>query len=271
MDDSGSHADSLVCLLAGYWGHVNQWRKFEKRWKAILARYEVQEFHAQRFWARGPKGVRFDEYKHWPAAKARRFMDSLLAIIETTLVHPFACGVMTSEWKKKTVDERRIFTGATKQYPTGAPKKSIFLAFQLCVSRVSSYCAHYFPDMKVHFFMDDNPQTSGWASICFSQLKSVQLADAPISIVTRMGDLTLADSRVATPLQAADLLAYEANLYCRAAVQDPKAKMRQVYRRALAKALSKDDFWLFDERRFESFDRFLRSSFPKHGPVDLGS
>jgi hypothetical protein len=36
MDESGIHDGAHVCVIAGYWGTVKKWKKFEDRWKTIL-------------------------------------------------------------------------------------------------------------------------------------------------------------------------------------------------------------------------------------------
>ena len=52
MDDSGTHANSHNCVIGGYFGGVNEWRRFERQWKPILDEYNISEFHGRRFWAR---------------------------------------------------------------------------------------------------------------------------------------------------------------------------------------------------------------------------
>jgi hypothetical protein len=41
IDDSGSHDKAHNCLLGGYWGGVNEWRKFERKWKAVLDHFGI--------------------------------------------------------------------------------------------------------------------------------------------------------------------------------------------------------------------------------------
>ncbi len=74
------------------------------------------------------------------------------------------------------------------------------------------------------------------------------------------GDLIFADSGQAAPLQAADLLAYEAHRYAKKVAQDSKAPMRREYHRALSRFRSRDDFWLFDAPRFQNIERVLEST-----------
>jgi hypothetical protein len=95
----------------------------------------------------------------------------------------------------------------------------------------------------------------GWAGICYSELKNRLVED---DLASHLGDFTLADSKEALPLQAADLIAYEARRYAIEADGDDKAPVNTTYRRALRNIRSAEDFWLFDERRFTHLHRFIK-------------
>jgi len=248
MDDSGSHDGARVCTLAGYFGGWRRWMEFELAWGKVLLAYNVEEFHARRFWGRDKQGYRLDEYKSWDDKKAKRFLGELLTIIESSKeIHPFASGVVASEWEQQTLSDRRMFTGASPRRPSGKPSKSIFLALQRCVICVARYCK---PGIKANYFIDSNKQLDAWATICFYEMKERYKQDND-DICLSMGTLTPDDSKTALPLQAADLLAYEARLYAEnVIVTGNRNTMRETYRRALANIRSEDDFWLFDERRF---------------------
>src|ERR1017187_3547149 len=77
FDESGIDHASEFCILAGYVGGVGQWRRFERNWKKILARYKVNEFHAKRFFQRDNRGKRLDEYVSWTDEKADAFIREL--------------------------------------------------------------------------------------------------------------------------------------------------------------------------------------------------
>jgi len=252
MDDSGSHAGSPVSVIAGYFGGVRRWLEFEHRWKSALDREGILEFHARRFRARDADRNRVGDYRGWDNDRANAFKNRLLTAIEDSAVYPFACGVVAEEWKKQELSDQRMFTGATQKFPTGAPTKSIFLAFQKCVFSAISPCK---PGIKVHFVFDQNPQTEAWATICYSEMKRT----TPI-VQEHGGDLTFSDSKDAMPLQAADLLAYEAHSYVKRFLTDPKTPIRMSYARALRNMRSRDDFWLFDGPRFNTLHRFRRPS-----------
>jgi hypothetical protein len=78
MDESGIHDGAHVCVIAGYWGTVKKWKKFENRWKTILRDANeptLVEFHSTEFWHKDDsrKGV----FAKWSNQKADRFIDDL--------------------------------------------------------------------------------------------------------------------------------------------------------------------------------------------------
>lgn len=257
MDDSGTHAGAPVCALGGYFGGVRRWKEFERRWQPILKKYGVKEFHAKRFWAKTPAGERVDEYKGWSDEKADAFLKELLAAIAKSTIYPCVFGVVNEEWQKIELSWRRLFTGAWNSYPSGAPNRSIFLAFIVCIFRISFYCK---PGITVNLVFDQDRRNEDWAHICLAGLKS----NIP-ELAKQVGELSFADSERAYPLQAADLVAYEANLYARTADGNPNAPMRPSYRAALVRARSMEDFMLWDKERFEIFFRDAHSYLSRRG------
>jgi len=83
--------------------------------------------------------------------------------------------------------------------------------------------------------------------------ENVQWADS-------LGELTFADSKKTLPLQAADLLAYEAFKYAIFANGDKNAKVRPQYMCALKNFRSMNDFWLFDQPRMENLLKAVKNS-----------
>ena len=165
--------------------------------------------------------------------------------------------MLASEWKKQTVSDKRMFTGATEKYPTGKPSKSIFLALERCVIRVADYCKD---GIKAHYFIDSNKQLDAWATICYSEIKRLYKQNND-DLYLSMGELTPVDSQSALPVQAADLLAYEARLYAETVIAGGDRNiMREPYCRALANIRSRNDFWLFDEPRFSELRKVLDRS-----------
>lgn len=47
IDESGTHDDSSIVIIAGVVGHAGQWRKFEKKWGRMLLDHKLPYFHAK--------------------------------------------------------------------------------------------------------------------------------------------------------------------------------------------------------------------------------
>ncbi len=252
MDDSGTHKDSPYCLIAGYWGGSGQWAKFERGWRQILNEYKVPEFHAKQYWARDQNKQRVGPYKGWSELRRKQFLFELLTVIGKYKVYPFAHGVRRSEWQKQSAEERQMLCGATDTLR--APDNPMFMAFRTCVLRTIRHCK---PGVVMHFVFDSNENTDGWAVICYGELKRL-LAKANDPNARHIGDLTFVDSARAWPVQAADLLAYEAYKYAIWADGDLTVKVRPSYMLALRNFRSRDDFWLYDAQRFSNLRRSVQ-------------
>jgi hypothetical protein len=149
----------------------------------------------------------------------------------------------------------RRFTRMTEPELSTSGPKSLFLPFQACIVHTSMYCKD---GIKMNFVFDQDSRITTHVLKVFSFIKREMKDDEQLRF--SIGDLTFADSRDATPLQAADLLAYEAHRYAKRAQGNEHAPMRHEYRRALARARSKHDFWLFDGPRFKSFADSLEAT-----------
>jgi hypothetical protein len=222
MDDSGTHDGSHNCVVAGYWGGVNRWRKFERAWREILRKDGIEEFHANEFWPR-IKGERIGPYRDWTDERHASFIHGLISAIVESGVVPFGCGVLGAEWNEQPLSLREIITLAD------SPKKakSMFVPFQRNIYRAVSYCK---PGVRMSFIFDQVAESSVQAGIlrCFNSIRGDAEA-AKDSLRDRLDDLVFSDSKFSPPLQAADLLAYEMRRYAKQKVRDVN-HMRMEYK-----------------------------------------
>ncbi len=147
MDESGTHDGSHNCVVAGYWGGVKEWTRFEYSWRRALNGEDIEKFHANEFWPR-IDGERIGPYKGWSDERHRGFIDKLLAVIEASNITPFAAGVLGGEWNKQPPRYHRVFTGMNDEQLAKPGPKSLFLPFQVCVVRASGYCK---PGKRMNF------------------------------------------------------------------------------------------------------------------------
>jgi hypothetical protein len=259
MDDSGTHEGSHNCVVAGYWGGINEWRRFERSWKAALDREGLREFKANEFWPR-LGGRRIGPYRDWTDERHRAFIVELLKIIDRSKIVPFGCGVLGAEWDMQPIAFRELATIADSP----AKAKPLLLPFQRNIYRAASYC---YPGVTMYFTFDRNQQPNVQSGIlrCYSAVKD-GATEAGDQLAKHLGSIEFEDSIQAAPLQAADLLAYEMHRYAKQPVRDLE-HMREEYRIALWHMKSIEDFWLFDGPRFERF----RELFPTRSDDEIES
>jgi hypothetical protein len=221
LDESGIDEKSAVCILAGYVGSIGQWKRFERAWRKIIARYGVREFHAKRFFQRDKRGQRLDEYVDWTDARADSFIRELINCIVSVKVYPVSCSLVKADWNQLTYGERRYLTGgifdAGKFTTSGAASKAYFVPFQFCIYMATDFCGR---GQKVRFAFDLNKDLQGYAREYFKVLKKLP----GLSWGPKLGQPSWPTSFEAVQLQAADLLAYLLTMFMPSRVGNPKAK-----------------------------------------------
>lgn len=246
FDDSGTHRGAQVCTLAGYFGSERQWNKFDRQWQKALQDAGLDEFHATRFWSHW-KGQPIKEYATWGKERSKAFILQLLGIIGSYRIFPVGASVVMRDWESLSQDEKSVLTGATydhkgKLVTSGAPNKTYFLPFLDCVHAAASYCN---PGHLMHCSFDRNDYFSSYGLDYFNFLKSLGTETSK-----RLGEPFFPDSKRATPLQAADLLAYELNRYMHARMARGMGllSINSILHRAAKNSRSKHDFKLYDQQ-----------------------
>ncbi len=216
LDDSGTHDNSPLCVIAGYFGSEHHWNNFDKKWRKVLDSQRIEEFHANRFWSH-IGGANISEYRGWDRERCKVFLGELLNVIrESYRIFPVCCTVVMDEWRALLKDERAYLTGASfdaagKVIKPGAPNKPYFLPFLTVISTVMGYCN---PGHRAHFSFDQNKNFHGYALDYFREIRSWGSdGNSILEHYGRMGEIFFLDSKNATPIQAADLLAYESYQY----------------------------------------------------------
>jgi hypothetical protein len=249
IDDSGTHTnDSPICVAAGYFGGLHYWKQFNLDWDRAVKNRGLTEFHANRFWARDKGGKTVGEYSGWSKRDYEEFLDELLDIISRYKIWPVTSAVVAEDWNALTFDERRYLSGAVfgqgKYRKGGAPTKPYFVAFLLAVQCVAAYCD---AGHTVDLVMDGSDALNGYAEVYFQELRASHNRNA-----ARLGTIQAGDSRILPGLQAADLLAYLTQRFCRKnPVPGQGLEDDTPLGRAVKKARDPKDFKLFNGAAFD--------------------
>jgi Protein of unknown function (DUF3800) len=209
MDESGIQESARNCIVAGYIGSAAHWKKFNPAWEAILRKYGIREFHAQRFFAKDNRsGRRVGDYRGWDDRKANEFLQSLIEVIKSYKIRALASFIPVELFQSQTEHSRRFLTGGRynngKWVRTGAPNKPYYLPFQHCLIEATERCP---VSDKVHFVFDENKQLSPWAKELYWDL----VDSGELQVGPMLGDIAFESSLDHCGLQAADLFCYEVN------------------------------------------------------------
>jgi hypothetical protein len=236
-DESGIQ-DADVCLMAGYFGGANQWRRLNRRWNEILGREGVREFHAKEFWRLNQNRRRTGPYKDWDDERAEQFLSDLVSASVDVKIHPVCCAVSLAEWKTLTLNQQRYFTGARfhkvthKQRGTGAPTKPYFWCFQHCVFNAAKYC----DGVVIDAYFDRSDQLQGYAQGYWSEL-----ADRRMLPWRNLGAASFPNSEDAPGIQLADLLAYRVRRYAVERLQNRAAVPEALLRKLISRIRDSSD------------------------------
>lgn len=192
FDESGIHDGAQVCVIAGYFGRQNAWRKIESGWRTILRKYnlELEDFHAK------------DLIK---SQNHQSMLRELATCITKYDIFAISAGVIVSDFKEMDQGHRKWFTGdAGRSGGTGAPSKPYFVPFQLCLQKVTDYTP---AGAKAHFFFGLDRTFSGYATELFSQIKD---SGYTVNWQTkkRLGNIAFPSAKETPQLQVADLFVH---------------------------------------------------------------
>jgi hypothetical protein len=238
LDESGIHGGKnagKVCVIAGYFGEVRAWRRFEKDWRKALCDHLVrlEQFHAKDIIKR--RGY-FSKFSH---ESQHALIRSLLGAITGSDIFPVMSSVITADFDGFSYDEKRFLTGALVENgrfkSSGCPGKPYFVPFHECIARVASYTPI---GKKMHLFFGLDRTFCEYATYAFRQLK----LKTPVSYIERLGDAAYPLAKKTPQLQAADFLAYATHEYVEEKLRESGATAPYYLRAAVSKRKSKRDF-----------------------------
>lgn len=187
MDESGTHAGSPVVTVGLYVGKPSYWQAWTKDWNAN--KRPIKVYHAVD--AHNRKG----EFEGWDRPKRNAFVANLLPVLARHPIMGIAVGIDMVAFRKamKPHPELRAMFGT----PYAA-------CFQWTVQLLLTMMDEQRDTQRVAFFHECNDDEED-AKTAFAYVKAQRnLSTRPIS-------LTFGGKNDYVPLQAADVLAYEAN------------------------------------------------------------
>jgi hypothetical protein len=184
MDESGTHDETPITVVAGFIGTTEQWAGLEKAWIELLKEFDLPYFHAheiERMWSDRPE-IR----EHVKIRFAETAMTAGL----------------TPVFARITEDAWRYFN-EIEPWAKGWPSPYHFM-FQMTIKGVTQWSRNNANSEPVAFFYDRAMQYVDRAKEIMALLRNDK-AD----LIELAASETFADMRNYPGLQAADMFAYE--------------------------------------------------------------
>ncbi len=198
LDESGTHAESPISVMAGYVGTSAQWDGFEADWTALVRKAGVKHMHAVELFKRTK------QFKGWKAEDVNALAVSLDGVIARHLQVGFSIIVRDDDYKN-------IYgTGPHPRRPAKDTKYGV--CFRACLAFVPSYIASEFTlaqqialaqETTINFVLEQGHRNAGDAQRLFKLYK----ADALPEWQRFVGTMDVS-TKGSPGTQAADFLAY---------------------------------------------------------------
>jgi hypothetical protein len=198
MDESGTHDNSPVVVVGAYVGKPSMWRDWTKEWNRT--KKPINVFHAV------DCANLVGEFKGWDKARRDAYCARLLPVIPRHNILGIAVGIQMDAFRREIApypELREMF---------GTPYTA---CFQWVIETLLEMLAEYNSEQRVAFFHECND----YQGEALKTLRYIQDERKGKNVIT----LAFGGKEDYVPLQAADVLAYEANHLLR----DPKRKLRR--------------------------------------------
>jgi hypothetical protein len=93
LDESGTHGQSAISVMAGYAGTTEQWDQFAADWETLVRRAGVRYIHAVELFKQTK------QFRGWKAADVNALAASIDGIIASHLQLGFAAVIRTNDYK----------------------------------------------------------------------------------------------------------------------------------------------------------------------------
>ncbi len=192
LPDACAADSARICAVAGYLGTEAQWEKFVPRWESVLAGAEIKAFDTTDY--EHGEG----EFAGWNAGQKTEFLQKLLDAIKESGLVAIGSALPLAEFEALSSADRVSIT-------FGRPDDPHLLCFNHCLVDAAQRAAPLPREEKVCFVFDWHDDIGSAVLWHFEDLKN--LTSEPVR--ERLGALGFDSRKEFSPLQAAELLAYE--------------------------------------------------------------
>lgn len=235
LDDSGHKDDKSTPIFSvgGVVASIAAWRKFETEWGEVLRAFHVSQSHMKDF------AHRQGEFKGWLEETRRNFLSQLMGIMDSHVKFYVGAVLPIENFNNLSKQQREDLVDP------------YYACFQVCVHGIALYAEKHFPGEKVDIVFDRRTKSKGLGGELFDHcIEKLEMGN-------QLGTLDFGSTLDYVPLQAADLVAYELNLYRRGngKIEESRWPLRELVRQI--QQSDKDWFFDFFDERTRSLDQFL--------------
>jgi hypothetical protein len=194
IDESGTHGAPLM-IMAGFVGKLGQWADFDRKWRSVLKRFDVDFFHARK--VRQSK----DRFKGWRREKKASFVKECAKIADRHTLFGFTTMVRKDDY------EQYYLKGPK---PNKARLDSMYgICFRRSLSLICNSAPGYLgrDDLKFQFVLEEGHKNAGDAVRIFNEIKN-----GPNPVGRTLETISFGDKASFPGLQGADINAYMAFL-----------------------------------------------------------
>jgi hypothetical protein len=187
FDESYSHPPApVVYTIAGYLSTVERWQQFQKRWKAILDIENLPPFSMKEFDNQHSK-----IYGNWGKERKISFLQNLHEVIKDTYIKSFSTSILKEDYDALSIEE---------QYAFGKPHS---MAATNCLKLIAEWSSKVNLQESILYVFEKGSLDDKHLNFLFNK----SLVDEMQNFY-RIENLTF-ETKNSSPLQAADILAYE--------------------------------------------------------------
>lgn len=186
FDESYTHSHPLVYTVAGYISTDEKWIEFQKEWQAILDRENLPHFSMKDF-----ANINSRNFKHWTEARKVSFLQELLVILNKTYLRGFSASVIVDDYN--ALEDKYKF----------AFGKPHVIGFTKCLKLIEEWTNKINLQEPIHYVFEQGANDNKTLQRLY-----VELLNSKTRKRFRIDGFSFQPKKL-TPLQAADILAYE--------------------------------------------------------------
>lgn len=189
FDESGTHRDSSVVVMAGFLAPDKQWTRFQSEWDKALQQAGIPFFHMVDY------ENRQKQFKDWGNDERINQLKKFLGIIKRRVTIPVVAAVRTKDYEEAELWKHDI----------NAPKNPYAFCAIMCLQTIATWADKVGHQEPIGYVFEAGALHKGElvklaGQICKSAARKSRY---------RFVGLDFSDKRDFSPLQAADILAYE--------------------------------------------------------------